>query len=471
MPTWPVHLAIANKLVKKYKFSEDFIIGNVIPDTLNGFVIPNTSNIIHHTITHYSEKQNDGLPKINLEEFLKDNRKKLDNELILGTYIHLITDRYFNEAFKKHTKLTGDKRIVILNNGQEETEHTPMQIKQQDFKTFGDSFIKDDKLGNKISITKDTLNLSKDLNYEIAKEDILKTVDEINKLINSNITEQEEYKTFTEKELTDVFNSCYELIDKTINELKEINEISKAFEKYTQKYDMNDSDIDYKYYHSYRVMEHAKFIAEQLKLSQEDIKLATITGLYHDIGRFEQDKLFDSYIDTKEFDHGDYGERILIDQQLIKEIPIEETYYNIIAKSVKNHNKYSIEEGLTEHELLHAKLVRDADKLDIIDYMSKGKLRLKSFNYEDGTFEVRETIKEEFFKEQTIHVRNNPNKTNSELAIIMLALVFDLNFRSTAEYILENNILDDFYNILINKEEYKEYFSLAKKHLKEMIKC
>lgn len=471
MPTWPVHLAIANKLAKKYKFSEDFIIGNVIPDTMNGFVIPNTSNIIHHTITHYSEKQSDGLPRINLEKFLKENKHKLDNELILGTYIHLVTDRYFNEVFKKHTKMVGEKRIVILNNGKEETEYTPMQIKQQDFKTFGDSFIQEDKLGNKINITKDTLKLSKDLNYEIEKEDILKTVEEINRLIDYKTTEQEDYKTFTEKELTDVFNSCYEYIDKKVNEVKEKHEISKAFEKYTKKYDMEDMDINYKYYHSYRVMEYSNYLSEKLNLSKEDKRLAIIIGLYHDIGRFEQDKLFDSYVDTKGFNHGDYGETILIEQELIKEIPVEEGYYSLIAKAVKNHNKYDIEKGLDEHELFHAKLIRDADKLDILNYMSLGKFRKKSFDYADNSFNIRDEIKEEFFKKQQIHIKNKPNKTNSEKAVIMLALIFDLNFKETAEYILENKIIENLYNILINKENYKEYFDLATKYLKEMIKC
>ena len=96
MPTWPVHLKIANKLVKKYKFSEDFIIGNVLPDTMNGFIIPNTSNIIHHTTTHYSEKTDMGIPIINIDSFLRDNKHKLSNELILGTYVHLLMDFYFN---------------------------------------------------------------------------------------------------------------------------------------------------------------------------------------------------------------------------------------------------------------------------------------------------------------------------------------------------------------------------------------
>ena len=471
MPTWPVHLKIANSLAQKYHYGDNFIIGNVVPDTMNGYVVDKPSNIFHHTVTHYSEVQPLGVPKINIGSFLNDNRQKLNNELILGVYCHLLADLYFNEyTMKHHTKEENGMLYALLKDGNLDKNIPPMPIKQQDFKVFGDFFIKNKELGNKVSITKNTLDLSKDLNYKIEKEDIIKTVDKINEIVNQEVTEQDDYQMFNEKELMNLYNNCYEYIDKNINEIKQDKEISKAFENYTNKYNMEDSDINYKYYHSYRVMEHSKYLAEKLNLSQEDKLLATVIGLYHDIGRFEQDRLFDSYTDTKQFDHGDYGEEVLIKQELIKQIPVEDKYYNLIAKAVKNHNKYSIEEGLNEQELFHAKLIRDADKLDIIDYMSKGKLRTKSFDYQDDTFIVRDEIKQEFFSKKQIYIRNKPHKTSSEKAITMLALVFDINFKETAEYILENYILENFYNRLLNKEKFKEYFNLATKHLKEMIK-
>lgn len=471
MPTWPVHLALANKLKNKYHYTEDFIIGNILPDTMNGFMVPNTSNIYHHSITHYSKAEPLGPPKICIVDFLNDNRKKLNNELILGTYTHLLADSYFNSyTMKHHIKEENGKLLGVLNDGTIEKELPPMPIKQQDFKVFGDYILKNNEVGEKISITKDTIELSKELNYKIEKEDIEKTVAVANKIIETT-PEEETYKMFTEKELIDLYNSCYEYIDNALNNLKKEKEIAQVFENYTSKYDMEDPDINYKYYHSYRVMEFAKYIANKQNLSKKDQELATIIGLYHDIGRFEQDKLFDSYTDTKTFDHGNYGEELLIKQELIKQIPIEETYYKLIAKSVKNHNKYKIEEGLNEHELFHAKLIRDADKLDILYYMSEKRFRKKSFDYEDETFDIRDSIKEEFFRQESIYIPNKPNKTNSEKAITMIALIFDLDFKETAEYILENHILDNLYNVLPNKENYKEYISLANKHLKELIKC
>ncbi len=472
MPTWPVHLKIAHKLKEKYGYTDDFIIGNVIPDTMNGYVIDNPSNIFHHSITHYSSAEYTDYLIININKFLNENREKLTNELVLGSYCHLLADFYFNDyTQKKHFKKKGDKILAILNDGTIEEKMHPMVMKQNDFKVFGDYFIKNKEVGNKVSITKDTLNLIKDLNYEVTKEDINKTIDKINEIVDSKINEEENYLIFTEQELLDVFNACYEKIERSLNELELEQEISKVFDNYSGRYDSEDEDIEYKYYHSYRVMDYSKAIADSLNLSKEDRNLATIIGLFHDIGRFEQDKKYDSYVDTKEFDHGDYGEKIMLRYGAIEQLPVKYEDYPLVGKAIRYHNKYVIGDGLDDRERMHAKIIRDADKLDIIDRMSQRKLRLKAFDYEDNYFEVRDSIKEEFFNKQSIYIIDKPNKTNSEKAIITLALVFDLNFKASAQYIIDNGILEEFYKNLSNKDKYKEYFDLAKKHMKEMIEC
>lgn len=169
--------------------------------------------------------------------------------------------------------------------------------------------------------------------------------------------------------------------------------MKETFENYVKNYDISDPDINHKHNHSYRVMGNSLFLAETLNLSETDKTLALIIGLYHDIGRFEQDKLYDTYNDNKTFDHADYGVKVLFEQNLIKQIPVEEKYYNIIEKAVKNHNKYQIEEGLSEQELLHAKIIRDADKIDILYAASEKLLVPKALDYKNEIFEVSDDIK------------------------------------------------------------------------------
>lgn len=64
--------------------------------------------------------------------------------------------------------------------------------------------------------------------------------------------------------------------------------IKQAFQEYTGRYDIHDEKIRLKVEHTYRVADISEQIAEKLGLSEEDIALAWLIGMLHDIGRFEQ---------------------------------------------------------------------------------------------------------------------------------------------------------------------------------------
>ena len=118
--------------------------------------------------------------------------------------------------------------------------------------------------------------------------------------------------------------------------------------------------------HTMRVMELCGLIAESLKLSKEDIELAKTCGLVHDIARFEQWKRYQTFADIESIDHGDFGVEILKENDFIRKFNKDEKLDNLILKTVKNHNKYKLEENLSEREKLFCNIVRDADKIDIL---------------------------------------------------------------------------------------------------------
>ena len=84
----------------------------------------------------------------------------------------------------------------------------------------------------------------------------------------------------------------------------------------------------------------------------------------HDIGRFEQLRIYNSFIDAETVDHAALGVKILFEGNKIRDFIIDDSYDKIIREAIANHNRYAIEEGLSERSLLHAKIIRDADKLD-----------------------------------------------------------------------------------------------------------
>ena len=140
----------------------------------------------------------------------------------------------------------------------------------------------------------------------------------------------------------------------------------EEFKKYTKDY-LNLSDMCLlKVNHTIRVMNLCEEIARKLMLSEEDIELAKLCGLLHDIARFEQWKNYQTFSDFHSIDHGDLGVEILKNNNFIRKFNSDTSVDNLIFKTIKNHNKYKIEDNLTEREKLFCNIVRDADKLDIL---------------------------------------------------------------------------------------------------------
>jgi HD superfamily phosphodiesterase len=139
----------------------------------------------------------------------------------------------------------------------------------------------------------------------------------------------------------------------------------REFKKHVKKYNMKDKRIFHKFYHSFDTMKICVYLAKKLKLNKDDIKLAKELGLLHDIGRFEQIKVYNSMDDKKAKIMVLLGVEILFDENLIKEFKIDEKHYDIIKVAIINHAQDDINDNLTEREMLFCKLIRDADKIAI----------------------------------------------------------------------------------------------------------
>lgn len=217
----------------------------------------------------------------------------------------------------------------------------------------------------------------------------------------------------------------------------------KEFIKYTEKYDMSVFEIQNKQKHSLRVMEISNKIAKALNLSEDDIELATLIGLLHDIGRFEQFTQYHTFKDAFSFDHGDYGEQIL--QKDMRNYIDTDEYDDIIKIAVRNHNKYGIEEGLTERQLLFAKLIKDADKIDIL-YESSSIFWKDKEDIVNKSIASKSTIEQ--FKQEKL-VKKNKTKTPEPIDDILtvMAFIFDINYKPSLE-IIRN---EDYINKIVNR--------------------
>ena len=103
----------------------------------------------------------------------------------------------------------------------------------------------------------------------------------------------------------------------------------KSFQEYLKNYDTNDGSIALKIKQTYEVAKKSEHIANGLRLDKENIELAKIIALLHDIGRFEQIKEFEEFNDKK-IEHAEFGVKVLFDNSLIRKFIDEDKYDNII---------------------------------------------------------------------------------------------------------------------------------------------
>lgn len=231
-----------------------------------------------------------------------------------------------------------------------------------------------------------------------------------------------------------------------------LEKAKEKFIKYTENYDLTNDRIKGKQEHSLRVMYISRQIAERLGLLKEEVDLATLIGLLHDIARFEQYTRYNTFRDLEGIDHGDLGAEIL--QKEIRKYIETNQYDNIIIKAVKNHNKYKIEDGLTEKEELFAKIVRDADKIDIF-YESvvmfwKGKEKKV-----EKSIISKETI-EQF--ETFAQIKSSKKETEIDNIIKVIAFIFDMNFKPSFQILKE----EDYINKILNRYDFKDEYTKQK---------
>ena len=237
----------------------------------------------------------------------------------------------------------------------------------------------------------------------------------------------------------------------------------KYFDDYVFNYDMTDPDINYKYYHSYRVMDTMELLATELNLSSKDAYLAKVIGLLHDIGRFEQDKLYNSFKDGK-FDHGNYGVQFLKETNFLDHFNIDKSDYEVVYQAIDNHNQFKINDGLNKRELLFAKLIRDADKLDIL--YALGSPKIKGILKQDDK-DISKNVELDFFKERPANTKNI--KSLNDGLIISFCYIYDINFKETYQIINKNKYYDKIYERINRKDIFKKYLKHTNKYIEERI--
>ena len=240
-----------------------------------------------------------------------------------------------------------------------------------------------------------------------------------------------------------------------------MNENFDKFDEYALKFDMNENMIKYKYNHSYRVVHQAEEICRSLDLDTEERDTASLIALLHDYARFKQWTEYKSFNDSITFDHGDEAIKLLFDNNEIENYIYKKEDYDVIKKAIKNHNKFKLNlKELNDREKLHCQIIRDADKLDILYAFSTNRL----LEVKNDDSEITEKISEEFMSHDGVLYKDLKN--DNDEVLLMISLVFDLNFDYSKERVLNEKYINKIYDGLKNKKLFKPYIDDAIKFLK-----
>ena len=189
-------------------------------------------------------------------------------------------------------------------------------------------------------------------------------------------------------------------------------------------------------------------------------------------------RIYNSFFDHQTIDHANFGVELLFDNNLIKLFSATRDNDQIIYRAIKNHNKFKIEESLNERELLHAKIIRDADKIDNLEI--KCTLPLETIFGQRAKNIGQQTISDAVFQAFINHetILSNDRITDLDVWLTHLAYIFDLNFKYSFQCVLAHQYIDLLYNRFVYQNEdtrkkmliiYQEVISYLKKNAKELI--
>ena len=236
----------------------------------------------------------------------------------------------------------------------------------------------------------------------------------------------------------------------------DIEKAKRFYAEYLKKYNPEDGKIALKIKHIYRVADICKQIAIKNDFSEEDQKLAELIGLLHDIGRFEQVRIYNTFVDKNSVNHAEMGIKVLFDDGIIENFVDSREYDDIIKVAILNHNKGRIDSDVSGRELEFCKLIRDADKTDIFFVLTNEKLE-DAYEKSDLSDElISDEIVREFKEEHIIDY--SKRETVADIMVSHIAYVFDFNYSYCLKKISDCGYIEK----LVDRANYKNKDTIRK---------
>jgi HD superfamily phosphohydrolase YqeK len=217
-------------------------------------------------------------------------------------------------------------------------------------------------------------------------------------------------------------------------------------------------NIDLKYEHILRVRDVIIEIAISEGLANDQVRLASVMGLFHDIGRFIQFTKYRTFADNKSENHALLGIHELKKNKILDILKNDDR--NLILTAIANHNRKEILPETNGKALFYSKLLRDADKIDIwrvvIDYYETPEaglnraLQLDLLDTPTYSFEILQEV------ENGSIIRMEDLSTLNDFKLLQAAWIFDLNYIRSFEIVKQRRYIERLFAVLPDDEPIRQ---------------
>ena len=211
-------------------------------------------------------------------------------------------------------------------------------------------------------------------------------------------------------------------------------------------------------------------LAKFLKLSTHDVQLAEIIGLFHDVGRFRQYSLYKTFNDADSEDHADLALKVIDELEFFSELSADD--FALVKFAIQNHNKKTVAPTDDARKIFFAKIIRDADKLDIYrvlePFLAQANAdKMPKFIKGKARPDISPDFVENFVTGEQADYRKI--RTNGDRKIVRLMWIYDINFSWTMQKIVERGYIEKIVSNLPMDERVAEGVRRLKLHVEEKL--
>lgn len=250
-----------------------------------------------------------------------------------------------------------------------------------------------------------------------------------------------------------------------------LTESRSFYESYYQSFKSEDSliqkNIDLKKRHTLRVINLMEELGGHLFINKEQHAVGEIIARYHDIGRFAQFTQYQTFNDAESEDHALLSAKVTEDANFFSKI--NETTQRIILNAIKEHNKIRLQKTGEEQADMFAMLIRDADKLDVLEMFTGKTMQHGEQEIQDITYNlpVSNKASEKIIKciLQEKPAKKEDMQSIVDFKLMMMSWVFDLNFKASFNILNGNRLIEKIYNSLPKQDGIIDAYRVIKLHI------